>query len=822
MATLYFPLLPKPLPRRIKELIVHIDVGDGSYREPVLDKSNIDIDSFNEWLDSITYENYESVGSYTLDWSNTELNDWYSTSPTFYVQKVKIKTDSSSSDQGYATWGYDAEKNEVIELEEGISYECLIVKTVISDWYYGSDSISIKYEENVFVRDTDGNLVWRDEEEIFAISDEINKHFFIDKERYPDFDNKYPNIEFDGLFSVGTSTSVNYVGNTMVSTPFVGGLYLNYVFGQYRAGGLVAWMLKGEFPVYCFPIFISKKYPLEQQITANKYIYRAEAPGYATLSTSSMTEGEEIPLRHATKDDLFKLQNFIDADGHYSDSGFPLSIYNSDEDVPDYYIETLDEIIATYANYVWFKTQAPKPDFKSTLLEEILNNDVSGLWEYLQSYDEECCNESKDFIRQLIENPSIAVDSQERCDEIAYHFYDFGMEMAAQIDGEFNSEKLYADDDKVLSAFSGWYDDLITNFLIMSFPNNFGDDAAVTPYRLIYTDNTAKQQIIYEDIIYAENSNHIVFLPNVSNKINQIPEPQKRLIAIPLYFGESIVRGGVKATELLTEEPKPVIKPLAECTWQEIDEISKSGKASEYFAIGDEKDIELDTGEIITMVIIGFDHDDLSDSSGKAGITFGMKNCLATNDGGWKSSQMRTSTMETLYGYLPEEVKAVIKPVDKKTSAGHMSRSIDTTSDKLFLFSQEEVMGTINRATTRQNSFSGEGSQYEYFKNAPIPKPTTGTAFSELAGTGCFYTTDTTAANGYINKFGESNSISEKQYYNYNNAKAGGNTGKTAVDWFLRSPYYHNIMSFCYIVDTGYSFSTDADYSHVVAFGFCV
>ena len=269
---------------------------------------------------------------------------------------------------------------------------------------------------------------------------------------------------------------------------------------------------------------------------------------------------------------------------------------------------------------------------------------------------------------------------------------------------------------------------------------------------------------------------------------------------------------------------------LAFASWELIGKISAMGIASAFWKVGDEKEVELTTGEKITMVILGFNHDDLT-AGGKAGITFGMKNCLATNyamnssstnAGGWKSSQMRTSTMETLYGLLPAEVKAVIKPVDKKTSAGSSSSTIDTTSDKLFLFSQEEVMGTINYTTTGQNSFSGEGSQYEYFKNAPIPKPTTGTAFSELAGTGCFYTTDTAAVTGYINKFGESKSTSKNYYYNYNNAKAGGNTGKTAVHWWLRSPYYSDSYNFCYINGTGYSNSIRADYSRGVAFGFCV
>ena len=254
-------------------------------------------------------------------------------------------------------------------------------------------------------------------------------------------------------------------------------------------------------------------------------------------------------------------------------------------------------------------------------------------------------------------------------------------------------------------------------------------------------------------------------------------------------------------------------------------------KASSAFKVGDEKEVTLTTGEKITMVILGFDHDNLT-GGGKAGITLGTKNCLATayamnddytNAGGWKQSKMRTSTMEMIYGYLPDEVKAVIKSVDKVTALYESSGALDTTSDKLFLFSQREVMGNNMYSTTSQNSFPNEGEQYEYFKNAPIPAPKTGTgAFSVLAGTGCFYTPDTTVANKYDNKFGQEKSTSKNVYYNFNNAKAQGDSATTACYWWLRSPCYGSSSFFCYVITSGRSGNFDAYASTGVAFGFCI
>lgn len=282
------------------------------------------------------------------------------------------------------------------------------------------------------------------------------------------------------------------------------------------------------------------------------------------------------------------------------------------------------------------------------------------------------------------------------------------------------------------------------------------------------------------------------------------------------------------------------VKSFAETSWSDIAKLSDSGYAASVFKVGDEKQITLTTGEVVTMVILGFDHDDLASGGGKAGITLGTKNSLATsyamnsasktydgnsgyNAGGWLNSDMRNTTMPLIKGYLPSEIQDVIKTVKKKTSKGTSLSTLLETEDDLFLFSQEEVMGTINYTTTGQNSFSGEGTQYEYFKNATIPSPTSGTgSFSTLAGTGCFYTTDTSVASGYTNRFGESKSTSANYYYNYNNAKAKGDSATTASFWWLRSPYYVYSSFFCYVNSSGYSNYDYASSTRGVAFGFCI
>ena len=164
----------------------------------------------------------------------------------------------------------------------------------------------------------------------------------------------------------------------------------------------------------------------------------------------------------------------------------------------------------------------------------------------------------------------------------------------------------------------------------------------------------------------------------------------------------------------------PKGKTLNEYTWEEISYISSNGLISEYgFAVGDEKNITLSTDEALTLAIMGFSHDDKADGSGKAGITFGMKNLMAstrqmnssnTNSGGFTGSAMYTWLTGTLLPALPSDLQAVLKSVNKKTSAGSQSSTINTNAMKVFLFSEVEVFGTVTY------SKSGEGTQYDYFK----------------------------------------------------------------------------------------------------------
>lgn len=161
-------------------------------------------------------------------------------------------------------------------------------------------------------------------------------------------------------------------------------------------------------------------------------------------------------------------------------------------------------------------------------------------------------------------------------------------------------------------------------------------------------------------------------------------------------------------------------KTLNESSWAEIAAASKDGTASSKWSIGDEKTITLSTDEEVVLQILGFNHDDLADGSGKAGITFGMKNLLTetlyggyvTNSGGWATSTVRNSTgyLKAYYSHMPSDLQAVIKEVLKTPLSGGTSTEVVYSIDKLFLFARVDIDGTT------ETGYASEGTQYEYWQ----------------------------------------------------------------------------------------------------------
>ena len=165
-----------------------------------------------------------------------------------------------------------------------------------------------------------------------------------------------------------------------------------------------------------------------------------------------------------------------------------------------------------------------------------------------------------------------------------------------------------------------------------------------------------------------------------------------------------------------------MIDPVfANNSWAAIIKACQEKQVPDTWKVGDSCNMTINK-KSYEIDIIGKNHDDYADGSGKAPLTFQMHTNYATqykmngaesNSCGWVNCLVRTyNAFPKLRQVMPAEVVAAMKAVTKKTSAGNASSAIDTTEDTLFLLSEIEVQGT------RTFSYAGEGTQYEYYKTA--------------------------------------------------------------------------------------------------------
>lgn len=165
---------------------------------------------------------------------------------------------------------------------------------------------------------------------------------------------------------------------------------------------------------------------------------------------------------------------------------------------------------------------------------------------------------------------------------------------------------------------------------------------------------------------------------------------------------------------------------FADNTWAQIIEVCQKKRIPSTWKVADQKAMTIN-GTDYLIDIIGFDHDEYTDGSGKAPITFQMHDCYVdkkdmnssnTNVGGWESCSMRTTHLPAILALMPTEVQNGIREVNKLTSEGNKSSAITTTADKLFLLSEIEIFGLVDYST------SGEGTQYDYYKagNSKVKK----------------------------------------------------------------------------------------------------
>lgn len=228
-----------------------------------------------------------------------------------------------------------------------------------------------------------------------------------------------------------------------------------------------------------------------------------------------------------------------------------------------------------------------------------------------------------------------------------------------------------------------------------------------------------------------------------------------------VYTGQDLpfVSGALKDPSqqgATTEEKTP--SDFSEFSWQQISDIAhqieaapsdeEARKIAQSYKLIDEQGnltnselaIQLTDGSVISVELVGIRHDDKSDGTGKAGLTFMTKQAIAlhsvnderTVDGGWQNSNIRAWLQSDGLALFPQDVKDAIVPVNKQTNntgfANGDASVVTVTSDNLWLFSAKEVCGQVDWFAHEYGDKYGyldavinaEGTQYERFKVAGI------------------------------------------------------------------------------------------------------
>lgn len=161
-------------------------------------------------------------------------------------------------------------------------------------------------------------------------------------------------------------------------------------------------------------------------------------------------------------------------------------------------------------------------------------------------------------------------------------------------------------------------------------------------------------------------------------------------------------------------------------SWADISRLAESGEASQYFAVGDEKKISID-GTSYTVRILGYNHDDLADGSGKAKMTMQLTTSLSDtfNVSDWNtlSSDMET----TLLPKFPSELRSLIKSVTKPCDVfayevyGKVVTPVNVNF-KLFPLSMTEMcIRTIGKRRYTdadwETNITTLGTPYQYYEN---------------------------------------------------------------------------------------------------------
>ena len=253
--------------------------------------------------------------------------------------------------------------------------------------------------------------------------------------------------------------------------------------------------------------------------------------------------------------------------------------------------------------------------------------------------------------------------------------------------------------------------DTFKSFPIGSFIKWLGPNKTVI-------DTTTGQTLIQGEVYRAVEDGDVfqyVILPTLTNEAT----------AEDVAAGKEFINGNgqkIVGTKLF-------IGSFDKTSWFDIRNIVLSGKASDYWKVGDTKTITSKSGRIynIRLTDLQTNRYTYSDGSGSSKAVFEFVECYAlnneslwpmnvivTNGGGWAASEMRSQTMPIILADLPDDMVEAMSQVKVLSGTGDGSTSGTSSSDnKLFLPSETEMLSRAQYSIGLEESPLG---QFDYYK----------------------------------------------------------------------------------------------------------
>ena len=228
----------------------------------------------------------------------------------------------------------------------------------------------------------------------------------------------------------------------------------------------------------------------------------------------------------------------------------------------------------------------------------------------------------------------------------------------------------------------------------------------------------------------------------------------------------------------------PVGVSFATDSWETIAAVAENGTASQFYSIGDTKDITISGIGTMTLEIADFDHDYLSGSTSasKAGISMITRDLLPntrqmnssnTNVGGFPASALYDYLNGTILNGLPSDLRSALKTTYKWYGAGNNTTNGQWHGCKVWIPLEYEMFGTTTYAPATEHT-TGNARKYPIFTD---------------------------------------NASRIKRM----------NNGSGSVQWYWEaSPYASNATNFCAVSSGGSAGNADANDTYGVCFGLAV